>query len=164
MWIVNHTGDTVYGTSSVASASCGIISVNLSTYQTSLPEFEILTVYGFVYRNGVNYTYSHKYGMGGSWGSGLGHILGEFSDVNPSAPWNYNHTGTAIMSQNDLGILAFIIVAAVTFGASMAFGWGAGVVGVIVAGFFTYFGWLDITLFLFSLVAMIAVYASRRWL
>ena len=164
MWIVNYLGATVYSTSSAASASCGIISTNLSAYAVDLPNFEMFTVYGFVFRNGINYTYSHQYGMGGSWGAGLGNILGEFSDVNPNSPWEFNHTGTAIMSQNDLGILAFIVIAAVTFGASMSFGWGAGVVGVIVAGFFTYFGWLDITLFLFSLVAMIAVYASRRWL
>ena len=161
--VTNSTGDIIYYDYSAASASCGIMYGNLSALAANTTVHTHLDVVGRVLRNGENYTVSRRYFVLGGWASGLAKTLGDLAGVSHSDPdgVSYNNTGDAILTQGTVNILAFVVMLITTLSASLAFGFGSGVVGAVVGGFFVFMGWLDPVMYLLAVVAMVLVYASK---
>lgn len=155
-------GTQVYYVNSTASASCGIIEVNISGYAGNFTTYDEFTATGRVLRNGVNITTVKKFIMGGSWATGLGAQMGKLVGENSSFPGVYNATGDAIISKGTANILAFLIIAAATFGAATMFGWGAGVVGIGLTAFFVQMAWLPANLGALAVIFTIGAYLTGR--
>lgn len=145
-----HNNGTLLYIGNGTSASCGIISYDITPL--NLGTFQWITVNGTVYRNGQMYYTTTRFYIHGSAppGTNIAYWLGHIESAN-------------LMDASSMGIVALIVTIAAIVAASMAFGWGAGLVGIPVAGAFAYYGWLDPLFFIMIAAATIMIYASRRW-
>lgn len=147
--VIHSNGTTVF-VGNGTSASCGIITVNASTLDLTL--YQWITVNGTVNRNGIDYFTTKTYYVHGS--SPPGTNVFYWAEQASLNDWIDGDTQM---------IIALLVTGGAVLAGVMTFGFGAGLVGIPVMGFFVWVNWLPVMLWLLISVATILVYATKRW-